>query len=215
MQDTNESKDFIRIEDAEVAELLVDQSKQKLLAPFFSQETTITEAAKIAGVSDLVMFRHVKRFEVLALIKVTRTEPRRGRAIQYYQTTAKTFFIPARLWPLERTLETVTRDLQQVYLHNLVKAILQNQDSEEIGTQISLSTTGTGVVATQLASAPGQLWFPAETESAAIAELWLNLRLSHEEAKDLQKELAGITERYAKKDGAQTYLLRLGLTPVE
>jgi hypothetical protein len=215
MQDTNESKDFMRIEDAEVAALLVDQSKQTLLAPFFNQETTITEAAKVAGVSDVVMFRHVKRCEALALLKVTRTEPRRGRAIQYYQTTAKIFFIPAKMWPLERTLETVTRDSQQVYLHNLVKAILQNQESEEIGTQISLSSTGTGVVATQLALAPGQLWVPAETDSVAITELWLNLRLGHEEAKELQHELAQLTKRYTKKTGEQKYLLRLGLTPLE
>jgi hypothetical protein len=220
MQDTNESKageskEFLRIERNETAQVLMNLSKQKMLAPFFAQAITVQAAATRTGVSTLVMFRHVKRFEALGLLRVTKKEARRGRALKYYQTTAKTFFIPARVFALEHTLEAVSRDSQQLFLHNLVRTILQHQDSEDIGTQISLSVTGTGVVATQLALGPGHLWGPTETDSAAIAELWLNLRLGHEEAKELQHELAGLAERYAQKSGEQKYLLRLGLTPTE
>jgi hypothetical protein len=215
MQDINESREFIRIENADVAQVLVDQSKQNLLAPFFTQETTISEAAKVAQVSSLIMFRQVKRFESLGLVAVTRIEPRRGKPIQYYQTTAKEFFIPAKVWPLERTLEQVESTLQKVFLHNLVKTLMQNEPTGDPGTRISLSEVGTGIVAVQLAVAPDKLWNPEEIEHAALVEVWLTTNLSLGEAKALQQELDSISERYAKKDGAQKYLLRLGLTPIE
>jgi hypothetical protein len=220
MQDENESRvsertEFLRIERHEVAQILMDLDKQKLLAPFFDQEATVKSAAQQAGVTNLVMFRQVKQFEILGIVRVTRLEARRGRPLKYYRTTAQKFFIPAKVLPLEETLETVSRDSQHLYQHNLVKVILQDQHAQDIGTQISLSVTGTGVVAVQLASAPGQLWDSADIDSVAIAELWLNLRLGHEEAKELQHELAQLAKRYSKKTGEQKYLLRLGLTPIE
>jgi hypothetical protein len=215
MQGANESSEYLRIESVEVAQVLVDQSKQNLLAPFFTQETTISEAAKVAQVSSLIMFRQVKRFESLGLVAVTRIEPRRGKPIQYYQTTAKEFFIPAKVWPLERTLEHVESTLQKVFLHNLVRTLTKHEPTGDLGTQVSLSQTGTGIVAVQLAVAPGKLWDPEAMEHAAIVEFWLTTNLSLGDAKALQQELSSIAERYAKKDGAQKYLLRLGLTPIE
>jgi hypothetical protein len=215
MQGENESKTHLRIERLEVAAELMDMSKQKMLAPFFSEATTVTKAALQAGVKDLQMFRQVKRFEELGILHVTQTEKRQGRAIKYYQTTAREFFIPAQVFPLEQTLEHVEHTLQKIYLTNLAKTIYQHEPASDLGTSIALSRTGTGIVAVQLATAPGKLWNAEEMNHAAIIEFWLITQLNLEEAKALQKELADITERYAKKDGAQKYLLRLGLTPVE
>lgn len=211
----NESKDYLRVESSEVAGVLMNVSKQHLLAPFFAREITVSKAAQQAGVTNLLMFRQVKRFERLGIVQVTRTEARQGRSLKYYQTTAKEFFIPAKVLPLERTLEQVDGAAQKVFLHNLVKTIVQHETTEDLGTRLSLSPVGTGIVAVQLAVAPGKNWQPEEMEYAAIVELWLTTNLSVEEAKALQQELTSISERYAKKDGAQKYLLRLGLTPIE
>jgi hypothetical protein len=68
MQDKNESVDFLRIETSKVAQVLMNIEKQKLLAPFFAQALTIGEAAAQAGVTALVMFRQVKRFEALGIL---------------------------------------------------------------------------------------------------------------------------------------------------
>jgi hypothetical protein len=215
MQDINESKDYLRIESGEVAGVLMNVSKQHLLAPFFAKETTVSKAAQRAGVTDLVMFRQVKRFERLGIVQVMRVEARQGRGLKYYQTTAKEFFIPARVLPLERTLEKVQGTTQKVFLHNLVKTIINHEPTEDLGTRISLSPVGTGNVAVQLAVAPGKNWNPEAMQHAAIVEVWMMTNLNLEEAKALQQELSSITERYAKHDGAQKYLLHLGLTPLE
>jgi hypothetical protein len=215
MQGANESKDYLRIESSEVAQVLMNVSKQHLLAPFFARETTVSKAALQAGVTDLVMFRQVKRFETLDIVQVTRTEARRGRGVKYYQTTAREFFIPAKVLPLERTLEQVQGATQKVFLHNLVKTIMDNESTGDLGTRLSLSPVGTGNVAVQLAVAPGKNWNPQEMQHAVIAELWLMTNLNLGEAKALQQELNAIAERYAKHDGAQKYLLHLGLTPME
>jgi hypothetical protein len=215
MQRSFESKDFLRIEDAKIAELLVEPSKQKLLAPFFSKEATISEAATVADVSHLLRFRHVKRFEHLGLLKITRSEPRQGRAIHFYQTTAKEFFIPAKVLPLETTLEVVERNAQKLFLHHLGKTITNHEGAADLGTRISPSETGTGIVATQIALGPGKNWNPHEIDHAALVEIWVNLRVSLAEAKTLQKELEQIVERYQGRSGEEKYLLRLGLTPLD
>lgn len=215
MQGVNESKDYLRIESGEVAQVLMDVSKQHLLAPFFAGEITVSKAAQQAGVTDLVMFRQVKRFERLGIVQVTKVEARQGRAIKYYQTTAKEFFIPAKVLPPERTLEQVQGTIQKVFLHNLVKTIVNNEPSGDVGTCLSLSPVGTGNVAVRLAVAPGKLWNPEGMQYAAIVEMWLMTNLSLEEGKALQQELSSIAQRYAKHDGAQKYLLHLGLTPLE
>jgi hypothetical protein len=215
MQGTNESKDYLRVENSEVAQVLMNVSKQHLLAPFFAQEITVSKAALQAGVADLVMFRQVKRFENLGIVQVTRTEARQGRALKYYQTTAKEFFIPAKVLPLERTLEQVAGAVQKIFLHNLVKTIIRNEPTGDLGTRLSLSYIGTGNISVELAVAPGKNWNPNEMEHTAIEELWIMTNLSLEEAKALQQELSDISKRYAKPDGPQKYLLRLGLTPVE
>jgi hypothetical protein len=215
MQRSFESKDFLRIEDAKIAELLIEPSKQKLLAPFFNKEATISEAAIVADVSHLLMFRYVKRFEHLGLLKITRSEPRQGRAIHFYQTTAKEFFIPAKVLPLETTLEVVERNAQKLFLHNLSQTLMKHEGSADLGTRISPSDTGTGVVATQIALKPGENWDPSVIEDAALVELWVNLRVSLEDAKQLQAELGQIVQRYGEKSGEEKYLLRLGLTPLD
>jgi hypothetical protein len=215
MQGENESKEYVRIEHLEVAEALMDISKQKLLAPFFAEPATVSKAALEAGVKNLVMFRQVKRFEDLGVLHVTKIEQRRGRALKYYQTAAREFFLPASVFPLERTLEQVEHALQATFLHSLAKTLHDNEPAGDLGTSLTLSRTGTGIVSVQLASAPAKLFNPEDLEHTAIAEMWVTTQLDLEEAKALQKELSDITERYAKKDGAQKYLLRLGLTPVE
>jgi hypothetical protein len=215
MQRASESRDFLRIEEPNIAEVVVDPNKQKLFGPFFARETTIAEAARIAQVSTLLMYRHVKRFETLGLLEVTRSEARRGRAIQYYQTVAKEFFIPARVLPLETTLEVVERNAQKLFLHSLGRTLMNHEGVADLGTRVSPSETGTGVVATHIALKPGENWDPSSVKEAALVESWANLRLSLEEAKTLQKELEEIVERYSERSGDEKYLLRLGLTPID
>ncbi len=215
MQDVIESRAYVRVESTEIADVLMNVSKQYLLAPFFAGEITVSKAAQQAGVTALMMFRQVKRFERLGIVQVTGIEARQGRAIKYYQTTAKEFFIPAKVLPLERTLDHVESAAQKVFLHNLVQTIVKHEPTGDLGTRLSLSPVGTGVVAIQLAVAPGKNWQPEEMVYTAIMELWLTTNLSLEEAKALQQELTSISERYAKHDGSQKYLLRLGLTPIE
>jgi hypothetical protein len=217
MQERGENRDFLRIEDTSVAEVLIDLHKQKFLAPFFGRELTVSEAAKRADVSHLLMFRHVKRFEILGLLKKTRTEPRRGSAIHYYQTTANEFFIPAKVLPFEVVLEVVEHSIQQTFLRGVSQTLLKHDVIADLGTRIypeDAAMGGVGV-APQLALKPGEGWNPSELEHAALLDSWVTLKVSLEDAKKLQKELEEIAERYHLKGGSETYLLRLGLTPVE
>jgi hypothetical protein len=211
----SENREYLRIEEPKIAAALVDPNKQKFFAPFFARETTIAEAARVARVSTLLMYRHVKRFEALGLLKVTRSEARRGRAVQYYQTVAKEFFIPAQVLPLETTLEVVERNAQKLFLHNLGKTLMNQEEAADLGTRILPSETNPGMAATYIALKPGENWNPSVVKDVALVETWVNLRVSREEAKALQQELEQIVERFQERSGDGKYLLRLGLTPIE
>lgn len=73
---------------------LADHDMRRFLEPFLGRECTARAAANELGEDlDRVLTR-VRRFLRVGLLRVTRIEPRAGRAVKFYQTVADGFFIP-------------------------------------------------------------------------------------------------------------------------
>ncbi len=92
------------ISDPEAARVLNTPSAFRMLSPFLGSENTVGGAAKQLGMSNVKMFRQVKRFLNLGFLEVSRLETRAGKAIKHYRTVSPGFFVPYALLPSE-TLE--------------------------------------------------------------------------------------------------------------
>lgn len=224
MSETILSRPDQRVETPDAARFLTDANINHYLHPFLGQETSVGEAARQVGVTVQVMHYWVGRLVALGLVQVTREEPRRGRAIKHYRAVADAFFVPFAATPVE-TLEALLTQhdawQQARFTRGLVKAFLEGVDDPlawgvkvragggralEWGREDSSATC-------PLLEALQSAWAPPVFAS------WQSLALTHEEAKDLQKDLRAVWERYEKKlkskGGSKRYVLRLGLAPTE
>jgi hypothetical protein len=73
---------------------LLNPAQRQLLVPFLIRPETIKGVADWAGLPLDRVYRHVKTFEKLGLLRLARLQARPGRAVQYYECTASGFFVP-------------------------------------------------------------------------------------------------------------------------
>jgi predicted ArsR family transcriptional regulator len=91
--------------DLETARLIVDDGAQRFLRPFLSRECTAKAAADKLGVSLSLMSYWLKRFQAAGLLEVVRLEPRSGRAVRVYRSTADVFIAPFESLPSATLME--------------------------------------------------------------------------------------------------------------
>jgi predicted transcriptional regulator len=188
--------------------LLMNRQENQFLVPFMQEELSVAEAADILEVEFQRMYRKVKRLEGAGLLVQTRSAPRKGRTVRYYQAVAEEFFAPAQLLPLEQVLLQVEQDLAPKFFHHLVKAIL-GENKKDLGTRFFLLDETRIAIRLALGSSSA-----TPEHSSASYSMWRELSLDYSTAKALEKELVAVLERYANYSGKDTYLIRLGLTPV-
>lgn len=95
---------FRQAEDEVQARILVDQETRRYFLPFLGREATISEAAAEVDCKPSAMLYRVGTFVRAGLLEVVREEPRAGRAIKVYRSTADAYFVPYSLTPFA-TLE--------------------------------------------------------------------------------------------------------------
>jgi hypothetical protein len=103
-----DSASFFTVSDEEQARLLTEPTSKEFFKPFLAQECSVTQAAEVVGCNLNTMLYRVKTLLKAGLIKVTRQEKRKGRAIKYYRSVHDSYFIPFSLTPyatLEERLE--------------------------------------------------------------------------------------------------------------
>ncbi len=189
--------------------MLLEPKHTRFIAPFLGRERLVAEVAQEIGAPLSTTFRHVTRYCEVGILKVTREQIRKGRALKYYRTIADAFFVPNRLreapenaW-LDEFERATRRGIEHVYGEHLA-------DWGEL-----IFRNAAGIFATSLAKAPGQPVTSLESGAPAMLTTAHNaIYLDFAEAKRLQHDLHTLFETYAAKKGAQRYLLRLSLVPL-
>jgi DNA-binding transcriptional ArsR family regulator len=197
---------------------LVDPTVRRFLEPFLGRECTIKMAAEDLKVSPNSVLYRVNRLLELGLVRVTRIEPRRGRAIKHYQSVADAF-----LATFEHFDDASAMELYGLHeganLEAFSSALFRiGYKIGLIGPEIifTLSRTDMGDVKAEINMARnGAVLDLTQPEMPAATGSWSFLRLDLQDAKNLQRELVEIKRRYEAKHGAQRYVLRLGLAPKE
>lgn len=208
----------LTITDSEAAGLLVDSEKIQYLLPFMPCARSLTEAAHRLGVSVPHLRYHVQRFLKLGLLEVSERQARRGRPVVRYQATARRFFVPFTATPYENFEAMVlVKDLAwQAHISKAWTRLRMGQLSFERG-GVRFSSDHLGRLTTEYVSGAEALPLskvrdPADTTPAHWST-WSTVRLTEQDALELEKELLDLWQRYVQRSGEGQYLLRLALSP--
>ncbi|MEZ4605497.1 MAG: hypothetical protein R2880_04975 [Deinococcales bacterium] len=214
MEELLSSSQPLSIDNAEAAKILMNPRSLRLLEPFIAQEKTISQAATELKVKPNSLLVKVKRFMALGLVKIVREEKRSGRAIKIYRAVADSFFIPfdtTSAESLEASLAERDGYWQELLRKNVVQARMEHVGS--YGTRIYRDTQQRLQV--QAALTPYENYAPLGPNDPAVLSAWRdNLYLDFHDAKELQQEMFKLMLKYLKKQGAQRYIIRLGLAPL-
>jgi hypothetical protein len=103
MKQANYGRDETRVEikDPEQARLLSDPENFRYFEPFLARDCTVSRAAKELNIKVDTMLYRVKTFLNAKLLKVVRLEPRRGRSIKHYRSSADAYYVPFEVTPFE------------------------------------------------------------------------------------------------------------------
>ena len=203
------------ITDATAADLLMNPYTLRQLAPFLGRECTVTQAAQETREKANTVLSRVHRFTTLGLLEVVREEKRKGRAVKVYRSTADVFFVPFEATTAE-TLEAMLQE-RDAYWETLLRRGVVRARGEDVGTWgTRVYRDGAGRLQVQTAVTPTQNYTLLDAERPAVLSAWRDsVYLDFDDAKALQREMFDLLKRYHQKVGAQRYIVRLGMAPLE
>lgn len=161
------------------------------------------------------VFYRVKQLLEHELIVVTRTKARAGRAVQYYRSSASSYWVSFEHTPSENLGALYWQVLQPHYLR-MVQGLVESMERKEaegwgihlgigphIGAQGGLNIRLTNQNMPDLR---------VPSSASAVSYLTFeDLQLDHTEAQAFKLELQKLLGRYAQQRGSHPYLFHAGL----
>lgn len=215
------SINWFTVTDRKAAKLLSDPEARRWLEPFLGQETTIKNAAQTLDLSLNTMLHKTRRLEKVGLVKVTKVQKRKGRAIKYYQTVADAFFIPYSASPYASPEEWLIEDFksrEDILSENIMKsgmAWAKEQGYDSFGKRVFMSSNRK--LTADFAFGPQEEVNLLHPNAPAIFTTFSELHLTQEKAKELQTELIQLFGKYQQSENqgsSQSYLLRLAMAKI-
>lgn len=202
------------ITDSNAADILMNPKTLRQLEPFLGKSCTISQAAQETSEKANTILARIKRFIKLNLITITKEEKRGGRAIKHYQSSADSFFVPYEATTAE-SLETMIQERDLYWAQLLRRGVVQAR-IEDIGTWgTRIYKDKLGRLQIQTATSPESNYTMLDQNRPAALSAWRDsVYLDFEDAKKLQQEMFDLLKKYNQKEGAQRYIVRLGMAPV-
>lgn len=205
---------FREVRDPEAADALMNPVSLHQLVPFLGRDCTIARAAEETGALPNTVLKRVRRFMELDLVRILREEPRHGRSRKVYRSTADLFFVPFEATTAD-SLESMLAE-RDAYWERLLRENVVRARMEALGTWgTRVYRDARGRLQVHTAVTPDLNATTLDADMPAVLSSWRDsVHLDFEDAKALQRELFALLLRYQQKEGAQRYIMRLGLAPV-
>lgn len=199
MQSVEQSRE-LRIYDPVQAAAFENPFRVRVLIACGQREQSLSDLRQLLGASFARLHHHVTRLLAADLLVVSRTQPRAGRAVQFYRAVAERFVVPQASLPAlpsETWLAELRQSLQDEVGRAGEVALLYAPGDKEGTCEVRL-------LRPQLSGPPRGM------------ELWQVVRLAPRQRAALAKELAELLQRYAKAEpeaGTDAYLIHAALAP--
>jgi len=201
--------DFLTVTDERQAWLLGNPRDSHFFYPFWGRSNTVKGAATELGEP-----LGAVHYRVGKLLEVTRTEPRRGRAIRHYRSVADAFFIPAGLDSHPSAAERLLGNLLPVIRSIASGLHAPRGHGGTPGRRLRLDAARRIHSSSCRLDSSGNLLLRRE---AAEAVQYGSLRLTPAEAEQFRQELARLVERLhersapAEREGTRLYSFVTGI----
>lgn len=212
-------KHWHAVNNAEAAQALLDPERLKNFAVFF-QEQSLSKAAKILNQPVSSLKYHLEKFIEWGLVVHSRTEPRKGKPIKYYQAVAEQIFIP---------FETTNHETWTQMMHSLQAPLLKQYCTDFVLAAQDLQPEASqgGMCLRVLENNRHSLDFSAlpppniNFQPDAIKPLWnswTTIHLTAQQAISLHQEITQLWSRVLQENSqaqpnTRAYTLHLGFTP--
>jgi hypothetical protein len=194
------------------AALLARPDQFRYLRPFHGRAASAADVARGLKVSLPRLRYWIMRALDAGLLVEVPAERRRGRKVRRYRTRSDVLYLPARS-TADATLAPLVALWSDAWQQRFVQ--LTARIYERAGIRgLRLAGTPDGDVRGEWVTGPdqGQLDY-ADPRLPPLYGGWDLMRLDEPAARELQRELMQLRERYLARGGSGQYLLRLGLVP--
>ena len=185
-----------QINDRRAAAVFHVQRQRQILLALIPEPRSLTQLAKLTDTRLNLLHHHVGKLMRLGLVTVVREDARAGAPIKYYQATAASFFVPSELMDQApgRGAAGELRRLMDRALSQTFKGVMYSQDGQ------------------------GPRMRPVRDPEfrSKATELWLDLRLSAEDANELIDELKGLLHRFEARSrpSERRLIIHAAIAPV-
>ena len=200
------------VKDERAASLVLDKKVRYYLNPFMGAAKSTKEAAEELGLDVVTFYPYVKRSEDAGLLEVAEEVPRSGRALKRYRAVATSFFVPFEFAPLLSSFRSKESRESEMFIRAFEKAWMEH-DTHNLGHLLYRKPDGN--ISLTVTDIRGQ-----RVDVLSVSPITLNimrrLKLSHDKARALQRELHEVMARYLDEQdgpGDYTYLARVNLVP--
>lgn len=173
--------------------------RARLLMGCAGGERTLTELARELAEPLPKLHYHLGRLTACGLLQVSRTEPRAGRAIQYYRAVAEAFLL---------SLADVAEPMGVKLARELRQSLAEEANRRELSLLYHLDEAGRMRV--RLVDQDGQ------GRNSRAFEYWKVLALTAEQRRAMGAELAEVISRYEgapPESGGEPFLVHAAFAP--
>ena len=188
--------DSLTIDDPAAAAVFAHARQRRILLALVAQERSLSQLSRATGTPLNLLHHHIGKLLRLGLARVTREARRAGSPIRFYRAVARAFFVPAEAMasPPGADMQRHLRELLDRSLLSTLKGVRYSHDGS--GPQVRLVEEADAL--------------------RAGAEVWLDLRLSSQEASAFTTELQQLLQRVAARStsGGRRYLVHAAVAAV-
>ena len=207
------------ITEPRAVKLLLDAKRRHVLNTVMLEARSVKQIAEFLGRDLKYAHDQIRTLERLGLIRVTHSEARQGRPIKHYRAIANGFFVPFHAAPtatLEGFIEHTLQPQFEGFTALFAKAgITLIENPREAGFRLYAQNNDVISDLTPSAERFDAFRDLLGPNAPALMLSFVPLKLSREDAKQLQREMLELLVRYGDRIGPEDYVAQVGLAPGE
>lgn len=122
-------KETMMLKDLEQVKIFAHPLRAKLVEAFADKPRTAKQVAEIIGQKPTKLYHHVDALERVGLIKLVKTQKKRGTVEKYYHTVAKRFSIDSSLFQMKRNSKEMLGEFRAMFANMLENTMQEINES--------------------------------------------------------------------------------------